>query len=67
MCVLNGLDGRRIRRFEFHSDARLGEIYNGQSDEQRRCGNDLEIEERLESHAPHLSERTGTRDSHYNR
>jgi hypothetical protein len=67
MSVLNGLDGGRVRRFESHSDARLGEINHGQSDEQRDCSDDLEIDQCLESHAPDFAQRAGTCDPYDDR
>jgi len=51
---------------ESYACAGLCEIDNCQSDHERRCGNDLEKDQRLNSHAPHLAKRTGACDSHHN-
>src|SRR5436190_21836862 len=51
---------------ESHAGAGLCEINNCQSNHEGGCGDDLEIDQRLNSHAPYLPERTGARDSHHN-
>src|SRR5262249_42777547 len=51
---------------ESHASAGLCEIDDCQSDHECRCGNNLEIDQRLNSHAPHLAERTRACDSHHN-
>ena len=63
MRLLDRFDNGCVCCIESHPDARFGEIHDRQADEQRGRGDDLEIDQRLNSHAPDLLQGTGTRDS----
>jgi hypothetical protein len=63
MTLLNRFHHVGARCGKNDAYARLREIHNCQSNEERGCGYNLEIDQRLDSHAPHLLKRTGARDS----
>src|SRR2546423_5882534 len=66
MTLLNGFDGVDVRGGESHARPGLGEIDYSQPNEQRCRGDDLEIDQRFDSHAPHFPKRACASDTNYN-
>jgi hypothetical protein len=62
MRLRDGLDDVGVRGGEGNADAGPGEVDDGQPDEERRGGDDLEVDERFRAHASDLFQRAAAGD-----